>query len=45
MEAFIRDQSFVEAIYTQMVGSDQVSIFSDSPTPDKFKKKGDFVLI
>ena len=40
MESFIRDQSFVEAVYTQTTGADQVSIFSDSPTPDKFKKKG-----
>lgn len=40
MEAFIRDQSFVEAVYTQPTGADQVAIYSDSPTPDKIKKKG-----
>lgn len=44
MESFIRDQSFVEAVYTQTTGADQVSIFSDSPTPDKFKKKGFIIL-
>lgn len=42
METFIRDQSFVEAIYTQMTGADQVAIFSD---PEKFKKKGNFSII
>ena len=40
MDAFIRDESFVEVVYTQMPGADQVAIYSDSPTPEKFKRKG-----
>lgn len=40
LDAFIRNDSFAEVVYTQPVGVDQVAIYSDSPTPEKFKKKG-----
>lgn len=45
MDSFLRDQNFTEAVYTQSTGNDQVSIVSESPTPDKFKKKGTSLLI
>jgi hypothetical protein len=45
MDAFIRDENFVEAIYTNFIGADQVAIYSDSPTPEKFKRKGKTFLM
>lgn len=44
LDAFIRNENFVEVVYTQPVGADQIAIYSDSPTPEKFKKKG-FIIV
>lgn len=37
------DDNFTEVIYTTAVTPETVAIYGDSPTPDKFKRKGTFI--